>query len=85
MIKKSAIIVSRNDNYGGNLETRSTYCLNSMIDSFDEIIYVDWNSKKEKGTLIDKIKNNLIKSSKIRHITIEPDEVFKLSKDVRII
>jgi hypothetical protein len=52
-----------------------------MIDSFDEIIYVDWNSKKEKGTLIDKIKNNLIKSSKIRHITIEPDEAFKLSND----
>jgi len=55
----TAVIVSRNDGYGGHLEERATYCLNSMINSFEEVIYVDWNSPT-KETLIDVIKKDLI-------------------------
>lgn len=40
----SAVIISRNDNYGGFLNDRATYCLNTMLDTFDEVVYVDWNS-----------------------------------------
>ena len=43
-MKTTAVIVSRNDNYGGNLIERSTYCINSSIETYDEVIYVDWNS-----------------------------------------
>lgn len=80
-MKKTAIIVSRNDNYGGNLELRATYCLNSMVDPFDEVVYVDWNSRKEKGTLIEKIRPNLRKTSKLRVITITPEQAIELTND----
>ena len=43
-MKISAVIVSRNDGYGGHLNERATYCFNSAIDTYDEVIYVDWNS-----------------------------------------
>ena len=42
-MKLSAVVVTRNDNYGGNLNERATYCLNSLINTFDEVILVDWN------------------------------------------
>ena len=57
-MKISAVIVSRNDNYGGYLNERATYCLNSAIETFDEVIYVDWNS--ESHSLLYDIKDNLI-------------------------
>lgn len=44
----SAVIVGRNDNYGGKLIERATYCLNTMVLTFDEVIYVDWNTKGPK-------------------------------------
>lgn len=43
-MKITAVIVSRNDNYGGHLNERATYALNSAINTYDEVIYVDWNS-----------------------------------------
>ena len=54
-MKVSAVIVSRNDNYGGHLNERATYAINSAIDSFDEVIYVDWNS--ENHSLLYDIKD----------------------------
>jgi hypothetical protein len=39
----SAVTIGRNDNYGGFLAERFTYSLNSMLSTFDEVIYVDWN------------------------------------------
>jgi len=36
-MKLSAVICSRNDNYGGNLIERATYCFNSMVDCMDEV------------------------------------------------
>ena len=43
-MKISAVIVSRNDNYGGYLNERASYCIQSSIDTYDEVIYVGWNS-----------------------------------------
>jgi hypothetical protein len=56
-MKISAVIVSRNDNYGGHLNERATYCFNSAINTYDEVIYVDWNS--ETHSLLYDIKNNI--------------------------
>ena len=61
-MKISAVIVSRNDNYGGHLNERATYCLNSAIETFDEVIYVDLS----RETLED-FKGNL------KHIVITPE------------
>ena len=37
-MKLSAVVVTRNDDYGGNLNDRAIYCLNSLINTFDEVI-----------------------------------------------
>jgi hypothetical protein len=70
-MKTTAVIVSRNDNYGGNLIERSTYCINSAIESFDEVIYVDWNS--ETHSLLYDIKDNLQFKGNLKHIVITPE------------
>ena len=68
----SAVIVSRNDNYGGHLNERATYAINSAIDSFDEVIYVDWNS--ENGSLLYDIKEELQFKGNLKHIVIPPHD-----------
>ena len=67
----SAIIISRNDNYGGYLAERATYAINSAIATYDEVIYVDWNS--ETHSLLYDIKDNLQLKGNLKHIVITPD------------
>jgi hypothetical protein len=69
-MKISAVIVSRNDNYGGHLNERATYAINSAIETYDEVFYVDWNS--DKHSLIYDIKDNLQLKGNLKHIAIEP-------------
>ena len=69
-MKISAVIVSRNDNYGGHLNERATYAINSAIDSFDEVIYVDWNS--DTHSLIYDIEHNLQSKGNLKHTAIPP-------------
>lgn len=70
-MKISAVIVSRNDNYGGHLNERATYCFNSAIDTYDEVIYVDWNS--ETHSLLYNIKDNINFKGNFKHIVISPE------------
>ena len=70
-MKLSAVVISRNDNYGGNLADRATYCLNSLIDTFDEVFYIDWNSPTH--SLLYDIEDRLIKKGNLKHIVIPPD------------
>jgi len=70
-MKTTAVIVSRNDNYGGNLIERSTYCIQSSIDTYDEVIYVDWNSPTQ--SLLWEIQNNIKFKGNLKHIVIPPD------------
>ena len=70
-MKISAVIVSRNDNYGGHLNERATYCLNSAIDTYDEVFYIDWNSPE--GSLLDDIKSNIDFKGNLKHIIITPE------------
>lgn len=70
-MKISAVIVSRNDNYGGHLNERATYCFNSAIDTYDEVIYVDWNSPT--NSLLYDIKDNIQFKGNFKHIVITPE------------
>ena len=70
-MKISAVIVSRNDNYGGYLNERATYCFNSAIDTYDEVIYVDWNSPTH--SLLYDIKDNIQFKGNFKHIVITPE------------
>ena len=69
-MKISAVIVSRNDGYGGHLNERATYCFNSAIDTYDEVIYVDWNSPTH--SLLYDIKDNIQFKGNFKHILISP-------------
>ena len=44
-MKKSVILTSRNDDYGGNLHKRTTMALTSLIEHHDEVVFVDWKTK----------------------------------------
>jgi predicted O-methyltransferase YrrM len=70
------VITSRNDGYGGNLEERATHCINSLIKTFDEIIYVDWAS--ENNSLIAEIREQLTPTDKFKYIIISPKEANEL-------
>jgi hypothetical protein len=70
-MKISAIIVSRNDNYGGHLNERAIYAINSALSAYDEVIYVDWNS--ETHSLLYDIKDNLQLKGNLKHFVIPPE------------
>jgi hypothetical protein len=42
-----------------------------MIDTFDEVFYIDWNSPK--GSLLDEIRPNLQTKGNLKHIVITPE------------
>lgn len=68
----SIVVTSRNDGYGGNLELRASHALNTMIENYDEVIYVDWNSPND-----DSLINHLSLNTKgnLRHIQIKKSDV----------
>ena len=70
-MKIGAVICTRNDNYGGNLNERATYCLNSMIDTLDQVILVDWNSPTH--ALLYDIQQNINFKGNLKHIVISPE------------
>ena len=73
----SAIICGRNDNYGGHLIERATYALNSLLETFDEVVYVDWNTDEGKKILTDEIE--IKDRTKLKVITINPERVKELT------
>lgn len=77
-MKITAVIVSRNDNYGGHLNERATYCFNSAIETYDEIIYIDWNSPTH--SLLYDIKNNINFKGNFKHMVITPEVASHLTK-----
>lgn len=77
----SAVIVSRNDDYGGNLALRATICLRNMVETFDEVVYVDWAS--ESRTLLEEIDTNFPGRNRIRQIQISAKIAKELLSHVR--
>jgi len=75
--KISVVVVGRNDDYSGDLHTRMIPSLNSFIEEYDEVIYVDFNS--ENGSYINLIKNNISHSKKLKCITVTPEDVKNIS------
>lgn len=76
-MKISAVIVSRNDNYGGHLNERATYCFNSAIETYDEVFYIDWNS--ETHSLLYDIEDNINFKGNFNHIVITPEIASQLT------
>lgn len=78
--KITAVITSRNDNYGENLVERATLCLNSMRAWFNEVIYVDWNSPTR--SLLEEIKGDLNPNGcPLKHIVVTKEQAAQLLPD----
>jgi hypothetical protein len=72
-MKLSAIIISRNDNYGGDLNTRATFCFNTMLAAFDEVVYVDWNTPEGKPPLTD-VLDIKVNPERLKVIVVTPEK-----------
>jgi hypothetical protein len=44
-----------------------------MLDTFDEVFLLDWNSPKDKNPLLWEIEHKLPKTGRLKHIIIPPD------------
>ena len=70
----SSITVNRNDDYKDY--ERGIIHFRSLLDTFDEVIYVDWNSPS--GSFLWEIENELPKTGKLKHFIITPEIVKQL-------
>lgn len=77
-MKLTAVVGARNDDYGGNLTTRATFCLLSLIDTFDEVWYIDWGS--ENQSLLYEIIEHIPVTGKLRHVVIPPEAVGAMTR-----
>jgi len=73
-MKLGVVVVNRNDGYK-DFE-RGIIHFKSMINTFDEVNYIDWNSPET--SYLWEIKDKLPKTGKIRHYVITPEIVSQL-------
>ncbi len=64
-----AVVVSRNDNYTGDLALKFTYSLNALLAVMDEVYYIDWNSPGDVP-LIDAIRHDIPHTGKLHSIVV---------------
>lgn len=69
-MKTAALLYVRNDGYKEN--ERVIVCLSSMLDTFDEVILLDWNSPEGKKPLLWEIKDRLPQTGRLKHYIIPP-------------
>lgn len=71
-MKISTVVLSRNFEYGTtSLKDRAIFCLNSLIDTFDEVSYIDWGSPTH--SLLYEIKNYINFKGNLKHFVITPE------------
>jgi hypothetical protein len=76
-MKIGVVVVNRNDGYK-DFE-RGLIHFKAMLDSFDEITYIDWNSPS--GSFLWEIQDKLPKTGKIKHFVIPPEVVSQIILD----
>jgi hypothetical protein len=72
VLKTAAVILCRDDNYGGNLHHRARLCFEHLLNVFDFIYYVDWKSVNDVSLLESaNINHSRIIEIKITKKTVE--------------
>ena len=74
--KTTAIVSSRNDGY--KEKERFLIHLTTLLETFDEVIYIDWNSPVQ--SFIYEVLDELPKTNRLKHIVV-PKEIHKLFAD----
>lgn len=67
--KTASIIFGRNDGY--KEKERGIINISTMLDTFDEVIYVDWNS--EEKSFLYEIIDDIPKTGRLKHYVIPPE------------
>jgi len=78
-MKTAALLYVRNDDY--KEDERVIVCLKSMLNTFDEVFLLDWNSPEGKNPLLWKIEDKLPKTGRLKHIVIPPDVAKSLTNN----
>jgi hypothetical protein len=78
-MKIGVVVVNRNDGYK-DFE-RGIIHFKSMLDTFDEVTYIDWNSPN--GSFLWEIKDHLPQTGKLKHFIISPEIVSQIIVDPR--
>ena len=76
-MKTAALLYVRNDDYKEN--ERVIVTLSSMLDTFDEVILLDWNTPKGKNPLLWEIEDKLPKTGRLKHMVIPPNAATQLT------
>jgi hypothetical protein len=69
MSKTALLVGCRNDGYKEN--ERVITCLTSMVETFDEVWFCDWNTPSGKKPLLWELEDKIPKTGKIRHFVID--------------
>ena len=67
--KTAVILFGRNDGY--KEKERFLIHINTMLETFDEVVYIDWNS--ETHSFLYDIKDDLPQTNRIKHYAIPPE------------
>lgn len=78
-MKTTSITVCRNDGYKD--DKRGLIHFLSALETFDEVIYIDWNSPLDKGSYLYNFIDQLPITGKFKHIIIPPDVARLLTRD----
>lgn len=73
--KTCVVVFGRNDKYKEN--DRFIIHLEKMLETFDEVIYVDWNSPIQ--SFLNEVKDKLPKTNRLKHFVIVPEIAHILS------
>jgi hypothetical protein len=76
-MKLGVVVVNRNDGYKDY--ERGIIHFKSMLDAFDEVTYIDWNSPE--GSFLWEIQDKLPKTGKLKHFVIPPEIVNQIIED----
>jgi len=69
-MKTAALLYVRNDDYKEN--ERVIVTLSSMLDTFDEVILLDWNTPEGRNPLLWELEDKLPKTGRLKHMVIPP-------------
>lgn len=76
-MKTAALLYGRNDGY--KEDDRIAVCLESMLETFDEVWFLDWNTPEENNPILWDIENKLPKTGRLKHIIIPPSAASELT------
>ena len=79
-MKTAALTIGRNDGYKEN--DRVVLHLTSLLETFDEVYYIDWNSDDEKGSLLWEVQDKLPETGRLKHFVMPNSVVSQIYQGV---